>query len=190
MNSFYFLHYYFLWTLLFSFSAFFNESIFVSNVFFFCRREKVKSLEAGIEERDRELRRLRAEQDKLNMLNNSYKARIDKLRSELEEESKSKAQQGSAWDVLMLSSSGPNQQQQLIAKFKTLKRELTTKTEECEQLHLQVADLKNAHRFSSETLETRLQEMRTSCAERDEVLFFVNFFYIHFDFFISSYDVN
>lgn len=62
-------------------------------------REKVKSLEAGIEERDRELRRLRAEQDKLLMLNVSYKARIDKLRAELEDESKAKAASGSAWCV-------------------------------------------------------------------------------------------
>lgn len=69
----------------------------------------------------------------------------------------------------MLSSSGPNQQQQMVAKFKTLKRELTTKAEECEQLHVQVADLRNAHRVSTETLEKRLQEMRTACSERDEV---------------------
>jgi chromosome segregation ATPase len=133
-------------------------------------REKVKTLEAGIEERDRELRRLRADADKLTMLNVSYKARIDKLKTELEDDSKSKAQSGSAWDVLMLSSSGPNPQQQLVAKFKTLKRELTTKTEECEQLHIQVADLKNAHRFSTETLETRMQELKTTIAERDETI--------------------
>jgi hypothetical protein len=132
-------------------------------------RDKVKGMESTADERERELRRLKAEVDKLNMLATSSKARIEKLKRELEDDSKQGTQSGSAWDVL-LSSSAANPQQVLTQRLKTMKKELTTKTEECEALHLQVADIKSAHRFTSETLEQRIQEMKALLAVRDETI--------------------
>jgi hypothetical protein len=50
-------------------------------------RDKVKAMESTADERERELRRLKAEVDKLNMLVTSSKARIEKLKRELDDDS-------------------------------------------------------------------------------------------------------
>jgi hypothetical protein len=47
---------------------------------------------------------------------------------------------------------------------------LTSKTEECEALHLQVVDLKSAHRFTTETMEQRLQENKAILAAKEEAI--------------------
>lgn len=50
-------------------------------------RDKIRAMESVADERERELRRLKADVDKLNMLAVSSKARIEKLKKELDDDS-------------------------------------------------------------------------------------------------------
>ena len=138
-------------------------------------REKNKELQNALVEKTNEVYKCLAQQDKLEMSNTACKARLEKLTKEAEEAQDQvflNAGSGAWGSILVGGVQGPTQQQlaNFLQKHKTLKKELLSKTDENENLHIQINELKSAHRNTMQTFERKVVELNLQLSRGNEVI--------------------